>query len=144
MLKIWGLSIKSHEIIMTDYSVKHWTHFCENHQSSEHSSTNIVNYPQVHKKWNTRWNLQMETSSMLLALCEGNSPVTGEFPSQRPVAWSFDVFFDLCQNKRLSKQSRNMWFEMPSHPLWRHCNELSGDTKKSQDLLSDIRSAKGI
>ena len=38
----------------------------------------------------------METFSTLLALCEGNSPVTGEFPSQRPVTWSFDVFFDLC------------------------------------------------
>ena len=31
----------------------------------------------------------METFSVLLALCVGNSPVTGEFPSQRPVicAW---------------------------------------------------------
>ena len=37
----------------------------------------------------------METFSALLALCAGNSPVTGEFPSQRPVTRSFDVFFDL-------------------------------------------------
>ena len=28
----------------------------------------------------------------------------GEFPVQGPVTWSFDVFFDLRQNKRLSKQ----------------------------------------
>ena len=28
-------------------------------------------------------------------LCAGNSPVTGEFPAQRPVTRSFDVFFDL-------------------------------------------------
>ena len=34
----------------------------------------------------------------------GNSPVPGEFPSQRPVTWSFDVFFDVRLNKRLSKQ----------------------------------------
>ena len=34
-----------------------------------------------------------------------NSPVTGEFPSQRPVMRSFDVSFDLRLNKRLSKQS---------------------------------------
>ena len=34
----------------------------------------------------------METFSALLALCEGNSPVTGEFPSQRPVTLSFDAF----------------------------------------------------
>ena len=30
-------------------------------------------------------------------LCEGNSPVTGEFPSQRPVSRSFGVFFDVCR-----------------------------------------------
>ena len=41
----------------------------------------------------------METFSALLVLCAGNSPVTGEFPSQRPVALSFDAFFDLCLNK---------------------------------------------
>ena len=38
---------------------------------------------------------QMETLSALLALCAGKSPVTGEFPSQRPVTRSFDVFCDL-------------------------------------------------
>ena len=41
--------------------------------------------------------------SALLALCAGN--VTGEFPLQRPVTRSFDVFFHLCRNKRLNKQS---------------------------------------
>ena len=36
-------------------------------------------------------------------LCrEFTSP--GEFPTQRPVTRSFDVFFDLCLNKHLSKQ----------------------------------------
>ena len=48
----------------------------------------------------------METFSALLALCEGNSPVNGEFPSQKPVTRSFDVFLDLRLNKRLTKQSR--------------------------------------
>ena len=43
----------------------------------------------------------METFSALLAICAGNSPVTGEFPTQRPVAQSYDVFFDLRRNKRL-------------------------------------------
>ena len=47
----------------------------------------------------------METFSALLALCAGNSPVTGEFPAQRPVTQSFDAFFDLRLNKRLSKHS---------------------------------------
>ena len=64
----------------------------------------------------------METFSALLALCAGNSPVYGEFPSQRPVTRSFDVFFDLCLNKRLSKQSWGWWFETPSCPLCCHCN----------------------
>ena len=55
-------------------------------------------------------------------LC-GNWPVTGEFPSQRPVTRSFDLFFDLRLNKRLSKQSWGWWFETPSCSFWRHCNE---------------------
>ena len=41
----------------------------------------------------------METFSVLLAICAGNSPVIGEFPAQRPVTLSFDVFFDLCLNE---------------------------------------------
>ena len=52
----------------------------------------------------------------------GNSPVTDEFPSHRPVTRSFDVFFDLRLNKGLSKQSSHRWFETPSLSLWRHCN----------------------
>ena len=70
------------------------------------------------------WRHQMETFSMLLAHCVGNSPVTGEFPSQRPVTRSCDVFCHLCLNKRLSKQSRGWWFETPSCSLWRHCNGI--------------------
>ena len=46
----------------------------------------------------------------------------GEFPTQRPVTRSFDVFFDLGLNKRLSKQSRGWWFETPLRPLRRHRN----------------------
>ena len=49
------------------------------------------------------WRHQMETFSALLVLCAGNSPVNGEFPSQRPVTRSFGVFFDLRLNSRLSK-----------------------------------------
>ena len=43
----------------------------------------------------SRWRHQMKTFSALLALCEGNLPVNGEFPSQRPVTRSFDDFFDM-------------------------------------------------
>ena len=63
----------------------------------------------------TWWRHQMETFSALLALCAVNS--------QRPVSRSFDVFFDLCLIKRLSKHLRGWWFETPSRPLWHHCND---------------------
>ena len=72
------------------------------------------------------WRHQMETFSALLALCAGNSPVPvtgpGEFPAQRPVTRSCDVFFDLTLNNRLSKQPRRWWFETPPWSLWRQCN----------------------
>ena len=70
------------------------------------------------------WRHQMETFSTLLALCAGNSPVTGEFPAQRPVMRSFDGFFDLHLYKRFSKQLWGWWFETPSRPLWCRCNGL--------------------
>ena len=37
--------------------------------------------------------------------CAGNSPVTGEFPTKRPVTRGFDVSLICAMNKRLSKQS---------------------------------------
>ena len=42
--------------------------------------------------------------------------------SQRPVTRSFDVFFDLGLNKRLSKKARRRWFETPLRSSWRHLN----------------------
>ena len=75
----------------------------------------------------------METFSALLVLCAGN---TGEFPSQRPVTRSFDLFFDLSLNKRLSEQSRRRWFEMPSYPLWSHCNVADTPISKQQITMT--------
>ena len=73
------------------------------------------------------WRHPMETFSSVLVLCAGNSPVTGEFPAQRPVTWSFDVFFLIWTlNKRLSKQSWSWWFETPTCSLWRHWNVVWG------------------
>ena len=65
------------------------------------------------------WWHQMESFSALLAICVWNSLVTGEFPAQRRVTRSFDVFFDLSLNRRLSKQWWGWWFETPSRPIWR-------------------------
>ena len=62
------------------------------------------------------WHHQLETFSALPALCAGNSPVIGEFPSHRPVRRSFDVIFDL--------RLKSGWFETPSRSLWRNCNTL--------------------
>ena len=44
----------------------------------------------------------MEPFYALLAFCAGNSPVTGEFPAQRPVTRSFNIFFDLSLNKTVA------------------------------------------
>ena len=63
-------------------------------------------------------------NSLQLAIFAGNSLVPGEFPAQRPVARSFNIFFDLRLNKRLSQQSWGWRFETLLHPLWHHCNVL--------------------
>ena len=47
----------------------------------------------VMDSYNPRWRHQMETFSASQALCQGNPPVAGGFPSQRPVTGSFDVFW---------------------------------------------------
>ena len=89
----------------------------------------------VHLKaqWYASWKRhQMETCSALLDICVGNSPVPGEFPEQRPVTQSFNVFFDL----RLNKQPKGRWFETLSRPLWRHCNVNDEATGKSESNIS--------
>ena len=70
------------------------------------SVTTTRGYPTSQSIPTTWWRHQMETYSALLAICAGNSSVTGELPAQRPVTRSFNVFFDLRQIKRLNKQSR--------------------------------------
>ena len=72
------------------------------------------------------WSHQMEKFSVLVAICAENSPVADEFPAQRPVTRSFDVFFELRLNKRSSKQSWGCWFETLSRLLWCHCNMQNG------------------
>ena len=60
--------------------------------------------------------------------------VRGNHWSQRPVTRSFDVFFDLRLNKRLSKQSWRRWFETPSCSFWRHCKDIQ-PTLSSRNLF---------
>ena len=54
----------------------------------------------------------------------GNPPMTGGFPSQRPVTWSFHAYFDLRLNKWLTKQPGRRRFDTPSRSVWRHCNDI--------------------
>ena len=93
------------------------------------STTDIFfNYSWITESYDTGdieswWRHQMETFSALLAICAENSPVPGEFSTQRPVTRSFHVYFDLRPNKGLSKQLWGWWFETQSCPLWRHRND---------------------
>ena len=101
------------------------------YEINEYKMDTSIN-PRTH--WNlfpTWWRHQMETFSALLFICAGNSPLPCKFPTQRPVTRSFDVFFDLRSNKRLSKQWRGWWFETQSCPLWRHRNEGSNEQHAS-------------
>ena len=72
----------------------------------------------MHITW---WRHPIRTSSASLAICTVDSPVTGEFPSQRPVTRSFDAFY-LRLDKWLIKQSRRRWYETPSRSLSCHYN----------------------
>ena len=110
-VKMFPVELDSFQCYLGDKSIAMW---CYRLNKNSHL---------LGPKWTqTWWCHQMETSPALLDICVGNSPVTGEFPAQRPVTRSFDVLFDLRLNKRLSKQWLGWWFEMPSRPLWRHCN----------------------
>ena len=53
--------------------------------------------------------------------------------TQTPVTRSFDTFFDLRLNKRLSKHSWGWRFETPSRLLWRHCNNLAASAGGGRD-----------
>ena len=70
----------------------------------------------------TLWRHHMETLSALLALCEGNPPVTGGFPSQKASNTGFGVFFNAILDKPLGKQSSCGWFEIHWCSLWRCCS----------------------
>ena len=99
------------------------SHFLGRHRSCEHQMlrAGLYQHP-ISSEQYLWWRHQMETLSTLLALCAGNSSLTGEFPSKRPVPRSFDVSWICALNRRLSKQSWGWWFETSSRPLWCHCN----------------------
>ena len=75
----------------------------------------------------TWWRHGMGKLFTLLALCEGNPPMTGGFPSQRIVMPNFDTFFDISPNRLLNKQSKCRWIEAPEHS----CDFTKGNAKKT-------------
>ena len=103
---------------------------CNYNVEFKHSSSTGSPVRTIQSSW---WRHQMETFSALLALCVGNSPVTGEFPSKRPATQSFDVFFYLRLNKRLGKQPKRRWLETPSRLSWRHFNGTNDTVGRRKD-----------
>ena len=67
--------------------------------------------------------------------------------------WHSDIFFYLCLNEQLSKQSRRWWSEMPSPSLWRYChvmvlqwtfpNPTSRPTAHNNIMAADDKTTKG-
>ena len=99
----------------------------------------------VYSKQVKGWRNQMETFPRYWSFVGGihRSPV--DSPHKGPVTRSFDVFFDLRLNTRLSKQSRRRWFKTPSRSSWRHCNEgwllsiYSHPMQSTRTISNDIR-----
>ena len=70
------------------------------------------------------WHHGMETTSALLALCEGNPQTSGNSPNKRPAMWALDN----SSNKPLDKHSSGRWSETP----WRACDIIfNGKSLKS-------------
>ena len=67
---------------------------------------------------------QTGTFSALLALCEGNSPVTGGYPSQRPVPRVSKVFFDLRLNKTVKQTIETPVIWDAIAPIVTSCNVI--------------------
>ena len=126
MIEIHTLSFKK---MPWKLSSGKWLPFCRGrnvliaNDTFRYSNLNwaILRMSQYFASW---WRHQMETFSALLAICAGNSPAPGQFPTQRPVTRSFDVFFDQRANIRLSKHWWSWWFETHKFPLWRHRNVM--------------------
>ena len=63
----------------------------------------------------------IEIFTALLAICVGNSPITGEFPSQRPVTRNLDVLIYAWTNGWINNRDAGDLRRV----LWRHCNAVA-------------------
>ena len=85
-------------------------------------------FPLWYGTGHSRWRYDMETFSALLALCAGNSQVTGKFPFTKASDAKLWCFLWSAPVQTLSKQSGRRWFETRSRSLCRHCNCLLPNT----------------
>ena len=120
------LSIRRHSMMQGNYSLYYNAAPADISPSSATliHSCGILNEPRYSKLQSSLHTYTIEI--FMITSSNGNifrvtGHLCGEFTGP-PVTRSFDVFFDLCLNKRLSKQSWDWWFETLSGPLWRHRN----------------------
>ena len=90
------------------------------------------------------WRHQMETFSALLALCAGNSPVAGGFPSQRPVTRSCDAFF-ICawtngwaNNRGASDLTRSLWRHLSWFIFYLIPHKVQDHDNTADDIFENI------
>ena len=133
----------SHHWSNTDTYMRHfaWMSWIKRHGTCSHHWSNNLGTLSCGQVSVT---LMMTSSNGNIFLVTGHlcgeftSP--SEFPAHRPVTQSFDVFFDLRLNKRLSKQSWGWWFEMISCPLSRYRNVTwRSDTCRLSLWLPDLQ-----
>ena len=112
----------------------YWHHVCGNtsNYTGHFARWSDTAKPMLKDTW---WRHQMKTFPRYCSSVREihRSPV--EFPSQEPVTWSFEFFFDLRFSKQLSKQSRRRWCGTPSRSLWWHCNAGKDSPKHTSIAL---------
>ena len=132
-VSLWHLPDHYGDVIMgaitsqiTSLTTVYSTVYSDADQRKHQSSASLVFVWGIHRgpvnslhKWQvTRKMFPFDDVIMHLDSAAAEVPVKFQLEKSKPE--SFDVFFDMQMNKRLSKQSRRRWFETPSCPLWRH------------------------
>ena len=105
---VTGCHIGNNPLVNGLECVPRWIFICATLSQGELTHDDVIKWKHSPRHWPFVWGIH-------------RSPVNSP---HRPVTRTFDVFFDLRLNKRLSKQSWDWWFETPSRPLWHHCNVI--------------------
>ena len=87
---------------MAQFSCYSWMNSCALYITGVHSF-------RCSHSLGTWWRHQMDTFSVLLALCTGNSPVTGEVSSQGQVTRSLDFFICTLTHNQVNNRSPVIW-----------------------------------